>query len=130
MRALAQGLGIANRVLFPGLISGDLKLAALVDADLFVLPSYAENFGGVIIEALACGLPVVISDQVNIHRELLDAGIATVVTSSIDAVAEGIESALADTGRAAASPHSARRLFVHVMAGTQSFRLSSLGTLK
>jgi glycosyltransferase involved in cell wall biosynthesis len=96
VRTLAHELGVADRVLFPGLIRGELKRAAFVDADLFVLPSYAENFGGVIIEALACGLPVVISDQVNIHRELSDAGAATVVTSSIDSVASGIESALAD----------------------------------
>jgi glycosyltransferase involved in cell wall biosynthesis len=98
VRTLAQVLGVADRILFPGLITGDLKLAAFVDADLFVLPSYAENFGGVIIEALACGLPVVISDQVNIHRQLSHAGVASVVKCSIDAVAAGIESALADTG--------------------------------
>jgi glycosyltransferase involved in cell wall biosynthesis len=97
VRTLAHELGVADRVLFPGLIAGELKLAAFVDADLFVLPSYAENFGGVIIEALACGLPVVISDHVNIHRELSDAGVATVVKCSIDAVAAGIESALGDT---------------------------------
>lgn len=97
VRTMAHQLGVANRVVFPGLIGGDLKLAAFVDADLFVLPSYAENFGGVIIEALACGLPVVISDQVNIHRELANAGAATVVTCSVDGVAAGIESALADT---------------------------------
>ena len=96
VRSLARALGVADRVLFPGLITGDLKLAAFVDADLFVLPSYAENFGGVIIEALACGLPVVISDQVNIHRELSIAGAATVVTCSTAAVAAGIDSALAD----------------------------------
>jgi glycosyltransferase involved in cell wall biosynthesis len=95
---LAQELAVADRVLFPGLITGEAKLAALVDADLFVLPSYAENFGGAIIEALACGLPVLISDQVNIHRDLSDAGAATVVTCSIDAVASGIESALSDAG--------------------------------
>jgi glycosyltransferase involved in cell wall biosynthesis len=98
VRTLAQELGVADRVLFPGLIAGELKLAAFVDADLFVLPSYAENFGGAIIEALACGLPVVISDQVNIHRELSAAGAATVVTCSIDAVASGIELALSDAG--------------------------------
>jgi glycosyltransferase involved in cell wall biosynthesis len=98
VRSLAQDLGVAERVLFTGLITGDVKLAAFVDADLFVLPSYAENFGGAIIEALACGLPVVISDQVNIHRELSAEGAATVVTCSIDAVADGIESALADPG--------------------------------
>ena len=98
VRTLAHRLEVADRVLFPGLLSGDVKLAAFVDADLFVLPSYAENFGGVIIEALACGLPVVISDQVNIHRELSAADAATVVTCSVDAVAAGIDAALADTG--------------------------------
>ena len=96
VRTLAQQVGVADRVLFTGLITGNLKLAAFVDADLFVLPSYAENFGGAIIEALACGLPVVISDQVNIHRELAAAGAATVVKCSVDAVAAGIESAMAD----------------------------------
>ncbi len=96
VHTMAHALGLADKVLFPGLITGDLKLAAFVDADLFVLPSYAENFGGVIIEALACGLPVVISDQVNIHRELSVTGAAKVVSCSIDAVASGIESALLD----------------------------------
>ncbi len=98
VHTLARELGVADRVLFAGLITGEVKLAAFVDADLFVLPSYAENFGGVIIEALACGLPVVISDQVNIHRELSIADAATVVPCSTDAVAAGIEAALADTG--------------------------------
>jgi glycosyltransferase involved in cell wall biosynthesis len=72
------------------------KLAAFVDADLFVLPSYFENFGSVIIEALACGLPVLISDQVNIHQELSAAAVATVVTCTVDGVTAGIESALDD----------------------------------
>ena len=98
VRALARQVGIEHRVLFTGLLQGELKLAALVDADLFVLPSYAENFGTAIIEALACGLPVLISDQVNIYPELSAAGVATVVTCSVDSVADGIESALADTG--------------------------------
>ena len=98
VRALAQELGVADRVLFSGMLTGDLKLSAFVDADLFVLPSYAENFGGAIIEALACGLPVVISDQVNIHRELSSAGAATVVKCSTDSVAAGLESVLSDAG--------------------------------
>lgn len=96
VRALARQLGVESRVLFTGMLTGERKLAAFVDAELFVLPSYAENFGGVIIEALACGLPVLISDQVNIYRELSTAGVATVVSCSVDSVTAGIESALAD----------------------------------
>ncbi len=97
VRALSEELGVADRVVFAGLLSHELKLAALIDAELFVLPSYAENFGAVITEALACGLPVVISDQVNIHRELAAAGAATVVQCSVESVAAGIAAALSDT---------------------------------
>ncbi len=74
------------------------RLAAVTASRRFVLSSYADNFGLVITETLACGLPVVISDQVNIQRELAAAGAATVVECSADSVAAGIESALADTG--------------------------------
>ena len=97
VRSMSRQLGVAHRVLFPGILTDQRKLAVLVDADLFVLPSYSENFAGVITEALACGLPVVISDQVNIHGELSAAGAATVVQCSIDSVAAGIEVALDDT---------------------------------
>ncbi len=96
LRALSERLGIQQRVEFSGLLTHDMKLAAFVDAELFVLPSYAENFGAVTTEALVCGLPVVLSDQVNIHREMAAAGVATVVQCSIESVASGITSALAD----------------------------------
>ena len=96
LRALSERLGIQHRTLFAGLLTHEMKLAAFVDAELFVLPSYAENFGAAITEALACGLPVAISDQVNIHGELAAAGVATVVQCSVDSVAAGIASALGD----------------------------------
>jgi glycosyltransferase involved in cell wall biosynthesis len=96
VREMTRSLGLEHRVVFPGLLDHDAKLAALVDAERFVLPSYAENFGVVITEALACGLPVVISDKVNIHRELADAGVATVVQCTVESVAAGIRASLAD----------------------------------
>lgn len=96
VRQMVAQLGVADRVVFTGVVSHQLKLAAFVDAELFVLPSYAENFGTVIIEALMCGLPVVISDGVNTHRELESAGIATVVRRSVDSIVSGVESVLDD----------------------------------
>lgn len=70
--------GPQSRITITGMISGDDKLAALNDADVFVLPSYSENFGIAVIEAMICGLPVIISDRVNIWREVMEdrAGIA------------------------------------------------------
>ncbi len=98
MERLARDLGVADRVLFTGLLDHRPKLAAMGDAELFVLPSYAENFGLVNIEALACGLPVVTSDQVNIHQELAAANAATIVECTVKSVVAGIESALGDPG--------------------------------
>ena len=75
----AERLGIAADVIWAGFLSGDDKWAALTSADVFVLPSYSENFGIALVEALACGCPVVLSDQVGIHREIsrAEAGLVT-----------------------------------------------------
>lgn len=74
LQGQARRLGIEQRVTWPGMLVGDLKWSAYQAADVFVLPSHSENFGVVVAEALACGLPVLISDKVNIWREVMDAG--------------------------------------------------------
>jgi glycosyltransferase involved in cell wall biosynthesis len=88
--------GVLDRVTFTGMIMGEEKLAALRDADVFVLPSYSENFGIVVVEALACGLPVVISDQVNIHAEISAAGAGRVIQCDAGQVADALEAVLHD----------------------------------
>ncbi len=70
LEAQAQKLGIADRITWPGMLAGDLKWGAFHAADAFVLPSHQENFGIAVAEALACGLPVLISNKVNIWREI------------------------------------------------------------
>ena len=70
LRELAHDLS----VVFTGMLSGNLKWGALRAADVFVLPSHQENFGIAIAEALACGTPVLISDKVNIWREVVADG--------------------------------------------------------
>ncbi len=61
-------------ITFTGMLSGNLKWGALRAADAFVLPSHQENFGIAIAEALACGTPVLISNKVNIWREVVEDG--------------------------------------------------------
>lgn len=70
LRALAERCGIADRIVWTGMLTGDLKWGILRLAEVFVLPSHQENFGIAVAEALACGTPVLISDKVNIWREI------------------------------------------------------------
>ncbi|MDV6032219.1 MAG: glycosyltransferase [Phycisphaera sp. RhM] len=60
------------RVFFPGMLRGDAKWGAFYGCEAFVLPSHQENFGIAVVEALACGKPVLISNQVNIWDEIQD----------------------------------------------------------
>jgi glycosyltransferase involved in cell wall biosynthesis len=70
LKALANKLGIARRVHWPGMLTDDLKWGAFRAAEALILPSHQENFGFVVAEAMACGTPVLISDKVNIWREV------------------------------------------------------------
>ena len=70
----ADAAGAAGRVVWPGMLTGDVKWGAFRAAEAFVLPSHQENFGIAVAEALACGLPVLISNKVNIWREIQEDG--------------------------------------------------------
>jgi glycosyltransferase involved in cell wall biosynthesis len=72
LQALAARLKVADRITWTGMLNGSLKWGALAAADMLVMPSHQENFGIVVAEALACKLPVIISDKVNIWREIAE----------------------------------------------------------
>jgi glycosyltransferase involved in cell wall biosynthesis len=72
MQQLAAQSCPPNSVFWPGMISGDAKWGALFGCEAFVLTSHQENFGIAVVEALACGKPVLISNQINIWREIKD----------------------------------------------------------
>jgi glycosyltransferase involved in cell wall biosynthesis len=75
-----------EKIHFPGLLQGDVKWGAFYGAELFILPSHQENFGIAVVEALACGVPVLISDQVNIWREIVAEEAGLVGTDTYDGV--------------------------------------------
>ena len=69
-----------------GMLAGDSKWGALYGCEAFVLPSHQENFGIAVAEALACGKPVLISDQVNIWREIVEDGAGIAETDTEEGV--------------------------------------------
>jgi len=86
MQKLAGESALKDTILFPGMLSGDSKWGALYGCDAFILPSHQENFGIAVVEALACGKPVLISNQVNIWREIEDSGGGIVADDSLPGV--------------------------------------------
>ncbi|MEY9986001.1 glycosyltransferase involved in cell wall biosynthesis [Bradyrhizobium yuanmingense] len=80
LKQRAAAAGIAHRIHWPGMLEGDQKWGAFRGCEAFVLPSHQENFGIVVAEALACGKPVLITDKVNIWREIKEDGAGLVVT--------------------------------------------------
>jgi glycosyltransferase involved in cell wall biosynthesis len=83
MQKLAGESELKDSILFPGMLSGDSKWGAFYGCDAFVLSSHQENFGIAVVEALACGKPVLISNQVNIWREIEDSGGGIVADDSL-----------------------------------------------
>lgn len=80
----AEELAVADRISWPGMLSGDDKWGAFYASEAFCLPSHQENFGIVVAEALACSLPVLISDKVNIWREIEFDGAGVIAEDTID----------------------------------------------
>jgi len=91
LRRLASALPPAATVIWPGLLAGDEKWGALRSASAFVLPSHQENFGLAIAEALAVGTPVLISDQVNIWREIVADGAGLAAPDTAEGTAALLE---------------------------------------
>jgi len=70
----AASLDVPDRITWAGMLTGDMKWGAFYAAEVFALPSHQENFGVAVAEALACSLPVLISNKVNIWREIIEDG--------------------------------------------------------
>ncbi len=112
--------GAEEIVLFPGWLEGDEKDAFLHSASLLALPSYQENFGLCVMEALSAGVPVLVSPHVNLADEIEGAGAGWVSPVEARALHETLTSALCDhdelSRRGAAGRVFARRFDWHNVA--------------
>jgi glycosyltransferase involved in cell wall biosynthesis len=91
-----QSSSLADHTTITGFVSGGLKAQLLQRADLFVLPSYYENFGIAVAEAMAAGVPVVISDQVHIWQDIERAEAGWICRCNIAALLTQLRLALQD----------------------------------
>ena len=96
IRALFDRRGLSERTVFTGMVVGDDKWRLLRAADVFVLSSRNEACPVAVMEAMASGTPVVVSDQVGIHREISQAGAGLVTTLDPAEVAGAIGHLLDD----------------------------------
>lgn len=81
---------LSNLIIFPGMLSGDAKWGAFYGCEAFSLPSHQENFGISVAEALACGRPVLISDQVNIWKEIKAGGGGLISADTLEGTKESL----------------------------------------
>jgi glycosyltransferase involved in cell wall biosynthesis len=110
LEAVAEALGIAADVVWTGFLAGQDKQAALADADVFALPSYSENFGIAVAEAMAAGLPVIVSDQVGIHGDIARAAAGLVVACQLGNLTQAMLRLLNDSDLRASMGRNGKRL--------------------
>ena len=89
-----QSSALAEKTIISGFVTGEIKTALLTKADLFVLPSYYENFGIAVAEAMAVGTPVIISKGIYIWEDVEAAEAGWVGNGTIDEISSLIETAL------------------------------------
>ncbi|MXP47733.1 glycosyltransferase [Altererythrobacter luteolus] len=112
LRELAAKSGCAERIHWPGMLEGDEKWGALYGCDAMILPSHQENFGVVVAEALGCGRPVIISDQVNISGDVQRAQAGIICHDTRASVAEAMTRFFRlDAGAREAMGERGKRLF-------------------
>lgn len=96
LRGIADRLGVSDRVVFAGAVHGGDKVCLIQKARLLVLPSYSENFGNVVVEAMAEGCPVVVSAAVGLSSAVADAGAGLVVDGAPSSLTAAMNTLLQD----------------------------------
>lgn len=91
LKKIASELSASSRIHWAGMLTGEKKLEAYREADFFVLPSHQENFGIAVVEAMASSIPVLITNKVNIWREVQSSGAGVCTTDDVAGLRRGLE---------------------------------------
>ncbi len=92
----AQALGVADSIIWLGHVDGQRKQDVFARADLFVLPSYSENFGIAAVEAMLAGLPCILGEGVAVAKPAAAEGAAMTVAPEADCIAAALDRLLPD----------------------------------
>ncbi|MEM9028965.1 MAG: glycosyltransferase [Pseudomonadota bacterium] len=109
IEAMARGNGVADRVHFMGPLYGDEKWAAFQAGDVFALPSYSENFGIAVVEAMAAGTPVILTPEVGVAPMVQETGAGLVVDGTPEALGGAIQEIFQNPGLRDAMSEAGRR---------------------
>jgi glycosyltransferase involved in cell wall biosynthesis len=121
LKRLTDELGLADRVVWTGFVDGELKASAFAASQVFVLPSFSENFGIAAAEALMAGLPCVLGEGVALAHEVAQAGAGVVTAPDPRAIAWALQELLGDDTRLAEMGMQARLL------ASEKYSLAAMG---
>ena len=96
LKALAVRLGVDDCVVWTGHVEGALKASAFAAAEVFVLPSFSENFGIAAVEALGAGLPCILGEGVAVATRISEVQAGLAVAPTAEAVSAAINALLGD----------------------------------
>lgn len=110
LKSLCVKEKIAERVIFPGPLFGIDKISAFYSSDIFVLPSFKESFGISVLEAMAVGLPVVVTKRIGLSPDIEECGCGIVTDYSPQYIRDAILGMLKDDVRRRDMGKKGRRL--------------------
>ncbi|RAM48420.1 MAG: group 1 glycosyl transferase [Hapalosiphonaceae cyanobacterium JJU2] len=90
LKNLITSVGLTSHISFAGFVKGTDKQLLLQGSDIFVLPSFSENFGIAVAEAMVVGLPVIVTPGVQIAPEIAEAKAGMVLEGEVDALANAL----------------------------------------
>jgi glycosyltransferase involved in cell wall biosynthesis len=96
LQKLAGENGVANRIIFAGPVSDQNKWALYENASMLILPSYSENFGNVVAEAMSMGCPVIVTPEVGLAKLVAESGAGLVVDGAPRPLAKAVRALMQD----------------------------------